>query len=282
MKIKLIRTQKTLSRTPLTLASYIINPYRGCEFGCKYCYARYNKNVKEDILGIKINIPQVLEKELKYIKVDKVILGGSCECFTYSELKYKITYRILEILNEHNISYIILTKSNLIEKYLSLIQKNKDNKIFFTFNFAQEDTKRILEEKSPSLEARIKAIKRIKEKGIRFRIHIGPFIPYVSQLDNIFSLFKDIAYKINIELYHYRLGNFPQVIESLKTFDFDEEKIKKLISIYENKDNFYNFSEQFKEEILKKAKNFNFKIYYIVPQWEGYYNQDINYERCLF
>jgi len=280
MKIELIHTQKALGKTFLTLAPYSVNPYRGCEFRCKYCYAQYNKNVKRDVLGVKINLPQILKKELKYKKVNKVVLGGSCECFLYSELKYKITYKILEILNEHNINYIILTKSSLIKEYLSLIQK-ENCKIFFTFNFTQERIKRALEENSPSLKSRLEAIKAIKEKGIAFRLHIGPFIPYISDLDEIFSLFKDIAYDINIELYHHRLGNFNQVIESLKKNNISQERIEKLISVYKHEKNYYNFSEKLKEEILKKAKNYNFKIFYIVPRWQDYYTQDIDYEKPL-
>ena len=282
MKIELIHTQKALGKTFLTLAPYSVNPYRGCEFRCKYCYAQYNKNVKRDVLGVKINLPQILEKELKYKRVEKVVLGGSCECFTYSELKYRITHKILEILNRNNISYIILTKSNLIKEYLPLIQENKESKIFFTFNFTQEEIKNILEEKSPSLTSRLEAIKEMKEKGVYFRIHMGPFIPYISDLDEIFSLFKDIAYDINIEIYHHRLGNFNQVIESLRENNVSYEKIEKLVSVYNQEENFYKFSREFKEEILEKAKGYRFRIFYIVPRWESYYTQDINYEKPVY
>jgi len=76
MEIKLIKTQKVLAPTQITLAPFCINPYRGCEFGCLYCYTRLTKASKRDkeTLGIKINAPLILEKELKYRNVEKVIL----------------------------------------------------------------------------------------------------------------------------------------------------------------------------------------------------------------
>ena len=71
MQIKLIQTQKALSPTQIKLADYVINPYRGCEFGCLYCYANENKNIREGsgrILSVKINYPEILEKELRLKK----------------------------------------------------------------------------------------------------------------------------------------------------------------------------------------------------------------------
>jgi DNA repair photolyase len=142
MEIKIIHTQKVLSKTQISLADYVINPYQGCEFGCVYCYSQENKNLKNknffQFLGVKINAPSVLEKELKINKPKRVLLGSTTECFLYQELKYKITQKILFLLNKHHIPYTILTKSSLIKNFLSLIRKNKDNKIFFTLNFSSD------------------------------------------------------------------------------------------------------------------------------------------------
>ena len=85
MQIKLIRTQKVLSLTQISLADYAINPYRGCSFGCLYCYSRENKNIKKEAfftrLDAKINAPEVLERELKYKRPKRVLLGSTTECF---------------------------------------------------------------------------------------------------------------------------------------------------------------------------------------------------------
>ena len=131
METKLIQTQRVLSPTQIALADCVINPYRGCSFGCSYCYSQENKNIKLSGLmtvGVKINADSILEKELKYKKPKRVLLGSTTECFQNLELEYKVSERILELLNSRNIPYTILTKSDLIRHYLNLVSGNKENK----------------------------------------------------------------------------------------------------------------------------------------------------------
>ena len=104
MEIKIIETKKTLSETQITLADYAINPYRGCEFGCIYCYSQSNKNIDSqdffEKIGIKLNSPDNLRRELQYKKPNRVVLGSTTECFQYQEAKHNLTGQILSILNE--------------------------------------------------------------------------------------------------------------------------------------------------------------------------------------
>jgi len=187
MEIKLIKTQKVLSTTQIALADYVINPYRGCEFGCLYCYSQENKNIKNtgffETLGVKINAPEVLERELCYKKPRRVLLGSTTECFQYQELKYRLMDKILKLLNSYNIPYTILSKSHLVGGYLPVIAENKENKIYFTFNCASDDTIKLLEKNTPNIQQRLEALKEILAKNIALRVHIGPFIPYLCSLE---------------------------------------------------------------------------------------------------
>ncbi|RKY41254.1 MAG: hypothetical protein DRP81_08590 [Candidatus Omnitrophota bacterium] len=282
MKIKLIKTQRVLAPTQITLAPFCINPYRGCEFGCLYCYTKLTKIAQRDkeTLGVKINAPLILEKELKYRNVEKVILGSSCECFTYAELTYGISKKIIQILNKNNISYTILTKSPLIQKYLSLIKVNKKNCIFFTFNFSKEKIKSLIEENSPSLKRRLAVIREIKRVGIPLRIHIGPFIPYLSSLEEIFPLIKGLTTEVNIELYHSKMGSFFEILEKIKKVD--EGLSKSIENIYRDRESYYNFSEKLKETTLQLNKKYNFKLYFIIPDFDKFYNSKITYESTIF
>jgi len=276
MEIKLIKTSKALSPTNMTISPYVINPYRGCEFNCLYCYTRSNKNFTNASLGIKENIPLQLDKELKTKNISHVLLGSSCECFTYSENKFKLSENILKTLNKHNVSYTILTKSPLISNYLDLISFNKKNRIFFTYNVDSEKIKSLLEESSPTLDERIKAIDKISTKRIDLRIHIGPFLPYISNLENIFELFKNKVKKINIELYHSKLGNFEQVIGKIEKLDTTKALLIK--EIYSCQANYVDYADELKESAIKLNENYNYKLFFITPDFNDFYNSKINYE----
>jgi DNA repair photolyase len=283
MEIKIIYTQKVLSKTQINLADYVINPYRGCEFGCIYCYSQENKNLKDknfsQFLGIKINAHRVLEKELNFIKPKRVLLGSVTECFLYQELKYKITQKILSLLNERNIPYTILTKSSLIKNYLSLIEKNKNNKIFFTLNFSSDCFIKLFEKNSPLLKERLSAIKEIIKRKINLRIHIGPFIPYLSSLEEIFKIIPSKVKEIDIEIYHHKMGNFPKLIEVIEN-NLGKNLSKKIKWVYQQEKNYYSFVEDLKKEIKKINKRF--KIFFIVPSYNNFYNSSLNYEEPLF
>jgi len=284
MKIKLINTQKVLSPTGITLADYVINPYRGCEFGCLYCYSRENKNIKKEkfsnYLGVKINAASQLQKELKSKKPKRVLLGSVTECFQYQEPKYKITEEILKTLNYENVPYTILTKSHLIKDYLSLISCNKENKIYFTLNLSCDNMIRALEPNSPLLSQRLKTANAIIKAGINLRIHIGPFIPFVSGLKDIFKLIPEKTKEADIELYHNKQGNFKAILDNIKRLK--GEKVKdRLEKVYSSKENYLEFARETKNQAKAFKKQYNFKIFYIVPDFDQYYNSSIDYENTL-
>jgi DNA repair photolyase len=283
MEIKIIHTQRVLSKTQINLADYVINPYRGCEFGCIYCYSQENKNLKSksfsQFLGVKINAPSVLEKELKIKKPKRVLLGSTTECFTYQELKYKITQRILFLLNEHKIPYTILTKSSLIKNYLSLIEKNKENKIFFTLNLHSDYLIKLLEKKSPPFKERLSTIEEIIKKKINLRIHVGPFIPYLSSLKDIFKIIPSDIKEVDIEIYHHKMGNFLKIIEIIEK-NLGEKISNKIKEVYKEEKNYYSFAENLKEEI--KNVNKKFKIFFLVPSYNDFYNSSLDYEKSFF
>lgn len=281
MEIRLIQTQKVLSPTQISLADYVINPYRGCEFGCLYCYSRENKNVNlkefNSKIGVKINAPEILKKELKYTSPKRVLLGSTTECFQYAELKYGLTEKILQILNNDNIPYTILTKSHLIRRDLSLISRNKKNKIYFTLNCSEDKIISLLEEKSPGLDKRLQAIEEIINKGIDLRVHIGPFIPYVSDIKKILKIIPPDTKEADIELYHNKMGNFKEILKRI-----DTGIGQKLQHLYSNEGNYLDFAETLKKQIIDCGRQKNIKLFYIIPDFNEFYNGKINYENPLF
>ncbi|UCD15167.1 MAG: hypothetical protein JSV34_05465 [Candidatus Omnitrophota bacterium] len=284
MEIKLINTQKVLSPTQISLADYVINPYRGCEFNCLYCYGQFNKNTKgnKKSLGIKINAPVALERELKYRKPRRILFGSTTECFQYQELTYKISENLLSILNSRKIPYTILTKSHLIKNYLPLIARNPKNKIYFTLNCSSDKTINLLEEKSPSLEERLQAIREIIKWNISLRLHIGPFIPYISSFEDIMNIAPAQIREIDVELYHHKMGNFSEILRRIKKH-LNTDTAKKLIHVYLNELNYLSFAKTLEETIKSehRKKKYKCKVFYIVPDFNEFYKSSINYETEL-
>ena len=282
MQIKTITTQKVLSPTQISLADYVINPYKGCEFGCLYCYAQENKNIDKNIffesLSVKINAPEILERELKYKKPKRVLLGSTTECFPAEEKKFKVTEKILKILNAKNISYTILTKSHLISDYLELIMQNPKNKIFFTLNFQSDKLIRLFEQKSSSLNQRLETIGKIITAKINLRIHIGPFIPYICDLEKILKLLSEGVKEIDIELYHKKQGNFSQIIEVVIK-NIGEDTSEQLKTVYGSEKNYHEFIENLKTKSKSIDGYRDFMFYWIIPAFDQFYDQRINYFR---
>ena len=122
MDVKEINAKSVLTKSNLPESDYCINPYVGCLHGCKYCYARFmrrftgHKEKWGEFLDVKINAPQVLEKELsrKKRKKGRVLLGRVTDAYQPVERKYKITRELLKILLRHQFPVSILTKSDLV------------------------------------------------------------------------------------------------------------------------------------------------------------------------
>lgn len=278
-KIRLISTKCVLSPTQIRLGDYVINPYRGCSFGCYYCYCQYNKNIeslKNQEIGAKINSSSVLEKQLAYLHPQKVLIGSSTEVFQEAEKKFKITENILKILNKHNISYTILTRSSFVVNYLPIIKENKNNQVFFTFNFVDDRLIKLFERNTPGVEEKIKTIEEILKQGISLRIHIAPFIPFVSEPEKILTFLKKLPIKnINIEIYNPKLGNFETVLKLVEN-NLGEKISTALKKVYSCHQNYINYCQNLKREIKPLEKNF--KINYIIPEFMSYYSPCIYYE----
>lgn len=283
MLYNLIKTQKALSLTQISLGEYVLNPYRGCAFGCKYCYAQENKNMtkrKKDwgkFLDIKINLIQVLEKELKNLKPKRVILGSTTECFQPAEKEFRVTQHSLKLLKENNIPLTILTKSSLIKDYIDCINYHPQNKVYFSLVFSQKKIKNILEEKTPSLKERVETIEALIKSKIKVKIHIGPFIPFLENLKEIFQIIPPQIEEVEIELYNAKMGNFKEIVEIIGE-NLSKDIADRLKEVYSREENYLNFSHYLIEEAKNLNKEYNFKLNFIVPQFNFWYTNKIIYE----
>ena len=170
--------------------TWTINPYRGCEFGCRYCYARYTHEFMEMRDGMefeqKIYVKQhaagLLRHELRRVKPDEAIaLGTATDPYQPAERRYEVTRAILEEFALHRgFELGIVTKSNLVVRDLDLLQAvARTNKlsIHVTITTLDVDLARLLEPRAPRPDLRLDAVRTLARAGLRVGISCSPVVP---------------------------------------------------------------------------------------------------------
>lgn len=172
---------------------WTINPYRGCEFACKYCYARYTHEFMEMRDGLdferKIYVKQhaanLLRQELRQVKPgEDIAMGAATDPYQPAERRYEVTRAILEELARHNgLQMGIITKSNLIVRDIDLLTEiAKNNRLFvnITITTLNTDLARILEPRAPRPDLRLEALRKLTAAGISAGVSGAPVLPGIT------------------------------------------------------------------------------------------------------
>jgi DNA repair photolyase len=182
---------KTVSRRGLPF-THAINPYRGCEFGCQYCYARYTHEFMEMApeeferkIYFKENAAWLLEQELKRLKAaTQIALGTATDPYQPLERRQRVTRSILEVFARHTGFRLgIVTKSPLIVWDLELLKQIAEgNRLTVHMTVTTTDTKlaRILEPRAPRPDLRLQALARLREAGLRAGVLCSPLMPGIT------------------------------------------------------------------------------------------------------
>jgi DNA repair photolyase len=167
-----------------------INPYRGCEHGCIYCYARPTHAYLdlspgldfETQLTAKTNAAEILRAELAKpsYRCAPITLGANTDPYQPIERQYRLTRQILEVLWAHRHPCTIITKSQLICEDLTLLAqmaREKLVKVMLSVTTLDDDLKRKLEPRAASGQARINAMAQLADAGIPVGVLAAPMIP---------------------------------------------------------------------------------------------------------
>jgi DNA repair photolyase len=173
--------------------TWTINPYRGCEFGCRYCYARYTHEFMEMRDGMeferKIYVKQhaagLLRHDLRRVKPDESIaLGTATDPYQPAERRYEVTRAILEEFALHRGYELgIVTKSNVIVRDLDLLQEvAKTNRlsVHITVTTLDVELARILEPRAPRPDLRMDAVRALSQAGLRVGVSCSPVVPGIT------------------------------------------------------------------------------------------------------
>jgi DNA repair photolyase len=183
-------TRCTSARVPFY---WQINPYRGCEFACKYCYARYTHEYMELRDGLdferKIYVKKhsawLLRQELRQVRVGQSIsIGSATDPYQPAERKFGITRAIMEEFARHEgLSVGLVTKSDLILRDLDLLcaisRKNRFS-VHVTITTTDTNLARILEPRAPRPDLRFKAVEKLVAAGIHTSVNCAPVLPGIT------------------------------------------------------------------------------------------------------
>jgi DNA repair photolyase len=204
-----IETRSVLNRTrPGMPFSWTINPYRGCEFGCKYCYARYTHEFMgiddvrlfEDQIYAKSNLAPILRQELRKLDpAEAIAIGTATDPYQPAERRFRRTRSVLEVFASgrgHRLS--ITTKSDLVTRDVDLLLKIAERNVIsvnITITTLDRELARLLEPRAPRPDLRLKAVHRLAEAGIRAGVFPNPILPMITdserRLDRLASAARD-------------------------------------------------------------------------------------------
>jgi DNA repair photolyase len=180
----------TGARVPFT---WTLNPYRGCEFACKYCYARYTHEFMEMHDGAdfeqKIYVKQhaagLLRQELRQVKPgEEIAIGTATDPYQPAEKHYEVTRAILEELTRHQgLRLGIITKSNLVLRDIDLLKKIARLNylgVHVTITTLNVDLARMLEPRAPRPDLRLDAVRELNLAGIQVGVNCSPVLPGIT------------------------------------------------------------------------------------------------------
>jgi DNA repair photolyase len=189
-----IQARSILNRTkPNMPFRWTINPYRGCEFGCKYCYARYthefmgmedSRDFEEKIYAKKASA-EVLRQELKKTpKRDAIAIGTATDPYQPAERRYERTRSILEVFaGEHGRRLSITSKSDLMTRDIGLLKEIARANVLdinITITTLDTDLARMLEPRAPRPDLRLAALRKLSEAGICAGVFPNPVMPLIT------------------------------------------------------------------------------------------------------
>lgn len=184
------KTILTQNNSPDVGFEYSVNPYRGCEHGCIYCFARPTHEYLglsagldfETKILVKKNAPELLREKLQSNKWkgELINLSGITDCYQPVERNFKLTRQIIEVLSEFRNPFNILTKNALVTRDIDLIKPMAEMNaasVFISVTTLDPKVSEKMEPRTSHPVARLKAIEKLAENNIPVGVMVAPVIP---------------------------------------------------------------------------------------------------------
>jgi DNA repair photolyase len=268
LPVKSILNRCDSNRVPF---EWTINPYRGCEFACKYCYARYTHEymeldgsefekkiyVKKDaapLLAWDVSHKYSYESEASGgERPDHIAIGTATDPYQPAEREYGVTRACLEELaKREGLSVSIITKSNQIVRDIDVLQRIGERSnlgIDITITTLRAGLTRLLEPRAPRPDLRLAAVKQLRDAGLSVGVSASPLIPGITDREGDLEAVAAAAKEAGAQWFFS--GVLFLMPSSAKQFlPFVREKFPRLAKQYEQ---WYAKNGYAPEEYRKKA-----------------------------
>lgn len=256
------KTILTRNRSPDIHFDRSVNPYRGCEHGCVYCFARPTHTWLGHSAGLdfetqlyaKRNAAQLLKTELAKpsYRCQPIALGVNTDAYQPLERKLKITRQVLQVLLDAKHPVYLITKSSLVERDIDLLKAMAEQNLVsvcLSITTLDRTLARKLEPRATSPHRRLHTLEKLSKAGIPTRVSVSPIIPALNEeeIDSIVNAAANAgaaaAYAIILRLPHELQTLFPEWL--FEHYPLRAERVIKAIrSMREDKLNNSDFKQR--------------------------------------
>jgi DNA repair photolyase len=286
LPVKSILNRCDSNRVPF---DWTINPYRGCEFGCKYCYARYTHEYMEIDGGeferkifVKKDAGVLLASDISrkysyqsknsgYTQAEHIAIGTATDPYQPAEREYKVTRACLEeLVKREGLSVSIITKSNQIVRDLDLLRviaAKSALTVNITVTTLRPRLARALEPRAPRPDLRLVAVKQLREAGLEVGVSASPLLPGIN--DEELEAIAEAAKAAGAQWF-YSGVLFLMPVSARQFLPFLQKKFPKLAKQYAqwySKDGYA--PEEYRKKISERVRTIREKFGFFSKPWEG-------------
>jgi DNA repair photolyase len=203
-----------------------LNPYRGCEHGCIYCYARPTHEYLgfsagldfESKIMVKEDAPELLRAELSLPKwqPNVIFMSGVTDCYQPVERKLKLTRRCLEVLAEFRNPVFIVTKNHLVTRDIDVLgelARHNAASVWLSITTLDSELRKIMEPRTSPPVARLAALRELSAAGIPVGVNAAPMIPGLT--DHEIPAILKAAYEAGARAAGYTVVRLPYTVAPL-------------------------------------------------------------------
>ncbi len=178
-----IASKTVLTRTGIPGYDWCLNPYVGCEHGCRYCYASFMKRFTGHaepwgaFVDAKVNAPEVLRRQLRRARRGSVLVGTVTDPYQPLERRYRLTRRCLEALAERRLPVSVLTRSPLCVRDIDVFRRFEDLSVGLSITTDDDAVRQLFEPHAPPIPARVEALRTLHRERIPTYAFAGPLLP---------------------------------------------------------------------------------------------------------
>jgi DNA repair photolyase len=286
LAVKSILNRCDSQRVPF---DWTINPYRGCEFGCKYCYARYTHEYMEIDGGeferkifVKQDAAVVLARDISqkysyeskaddYAQSEHIAIGTATDPYQPAEKEYGVTRACLEELaKREGLSISVITKSNQIVGDLDVLKRIAAKSaltVNITVTTLRARLARLLEPRAPRPDLRLAAVKQLREAGLCVGVSASPLLPGINdgELEAVAEASKEAGAQ-----WFFSGVLFLMPASARQFLPFIREKFPKLAKQYEQWYSKNGYApEEYRVKISERVRKIRAKFGFASRPWEG-------------